>query len=70
MGCDYLLAGVIILLWNLVVAPAAGYSCAACAREKKEKNVGQVFDRTLVRAQRTPDDGISGLTFVITGFLS
>ena len=42
----------------------------AKAREKKEKNVGQVFDRTLVRAQRTPDDGISGLTFVITGNLS
>ena len=39
------------------------------AREKKEEKADQVFDRKLERAERKPEDGITGLTFVITGKL-
>ena len=39
------------------------------ARERKEKNRDQVFDRKLRRAGRKPEDGVAGLTFVISGRL-
>ena len=39
------------------------------AREKKEEKREQVFDRKLERTVRKPEEGISGLTFVVTGKL-